>query len=75
MHVWAACDSSCSFPAASISNIPKNDRELLQVAENICEGLNHIHKCGYSHGDIKSNNILILKQDSNVVPKIIDFGK
>jgi hypothetical protein len=68
-------NSSCSFPAASTSNIPKNDRELLQVAENICEGLDHIHKCGYLHGDIKSNNILIIKQDSNVVPKIIDFGK
>ena len=25
------------------------------------------------HGDIKSNNILIIKQDSNVAPKIIDF--
>ncbi len=59
-------NSSCSFPAASTSNIRKNDRELLQVAENICEGLDHIHKCGYLHGDIKSNNILIIKQDSNV---------
>jgi serine/threonine protein kinase len=53
----------------------KSDRELLQVAGNICEGLDHIHQCGYLHGDIKSNNILIIRQNSNIVPQIIDFGK
>ena len=36
-----------------------NQDQFLQIAENICEGLRHIHQCGYLHGDIKSNNILI----------------
>ena len=68
--------SSGSVPAVSTSdNILKNDRELLHVAGNICEGLDHIHQCGYLHGDIKSNNVLIIRQNSNIVPKIIDFGK
>ena len=68
--------SGILFPEVSKSSkLPKNDRDLLQVAENICKGLDHIHQCGYLHGDIKSNNILIIKYDSNILPKIIDFGK
>ena len=68
--------SGSLFPEVSISSkLPKNDRELLQVAENICEGLDHIHQSGYLHGDIKSNNILIIKYSCNIMPKIIDFGK
>lgn len=50
-------------------------KELLRVAGNICEALYHIHMCGYLHGDLKSNNILLIKENSNLTPKVIDFGK
>ena len=65
--------SGCQSDMKSTSSI--NDDQFLQIAGNICEGLRHIHQCGYLHGDIKSNNILIVKQNSNLLPKIIDFGK
>ena len=65
--------SGCQSDRKSTSSL--NDDEFLQLARNICEGLHHIHLCGYLHGDIKSNNIVIVKQNSNLLPKIIDFGK
>ena len=61
-------------PSKSIDT-PKKNREVLQIAENICEGIEHVHQGGYLHGDIKSNNVLIIKCSSGIMPKIIDFGK
>jgi serine/threonine protein kinase len=42
-----------------------------KIANQIIEGLKHIHSIGYVHGDLTLNNILVNKED-NI--KIIDFG-
>ena len=69
-------DGSSGAASKSIDgDAPKKNRELLQIAGNICEGIEHVHQGGYLHGDIKSNNILIIKCSSGIMPKIIDFGK
>lgn len=49
--------------------------EILRVANHVCEALQHIHSCGYLHGDLKADNILVIKESSRLIPKIIDFGK
>ena len=39
------------------------------------EALEHIHKCGYAHNDLKSNNVVLEKrEDQQLHPVIIDFG-
>ena len=39
------------------------------------EALEHIHKCGYAHNDLKSNNVVLEKrEDKQLHPVIIDFG-
>lgn len=43
----------------------------LKLAEQICLGLDHAHKNGIVHRDIKPGNILV-KNDGT--PKIVDFG-
>lgn len=56
------------------------DRHELTIEERIdlflqvCEAVQHAHQKGIIHRDIKPSNILILLEDDNAAPKIIDFG-
>jgi serine/threonine-protein kinase len=45
--------------------------QILELAIQICEGLNEAHESGVTHRDIKPSNILI---DSHGRAKIVDFG-
>ncbi|EAY07039.1 CAMK family protein kinase [Trichomonas vaginalis G3] len=45
--------------------------EQLEIANQLIDALNYMHKKGIYHRDIKPENILF---DSNFRPKIIDFG-
>lgn len=42
----------------------------LELTRQISEALMHVHKCGYAHNDISSNNIMICEEKAT----IIDFG-
>ncbi|MFC1785033.1 protein kinase [Candidatus Neomarinimicrobiota bacterium] len=50
---------------------PLKQRELLDIAIDVAEGLNAAHKDDITHRDIKSQNIII---SDDCPPKIIDFG-
>ena len=42
----------------------------------MADALEHIHRCGYVHNDLKSNNVVLEKrEDERLHPVIIDFGK
>ncbi|NRA58291.1 MAG: protein kinase, partial [Phycisphaerales bacterium] len=40
----------------------------------MCRAVEHAHQKGIIHRDLKPSNILIVEQDEEVVPKVIDFG-
>ncbi len=40
----------------------------------VCQAIQHAHQKGIIHRDIKPSNILIRRQDSLAIPKVIDFG-
>ena len=44
------------------------------ITSQIAAGLNHCHKLGMVHRDLKPDNILILRKEGPPVIKIIDFG-
>jgi serine/threonine protein kinase len=46
--------------------------ELLQLLPPILEGLDHIHRTGFLHRDIKPGNIFIRRADYR--PMLLDFG-
>lgn len=50
--------------------LPMND--LLRVFNKVAVGLEHLHRMGYVHADMKPNNVLIGKRGE---VKIIDFGQ
>lgn len=52
---------------AKLLNIPR----LVRVCERVAEGLNYMHTQKVFHGDIKPNNVLLMR---GLRPKIIDFG-
>ena len=47
----------------------------LTILRTIIEALDHVHKAGVLHNDLKSNNIVLEKREQLWNPVIIDFGK
>jgi len=48
--------------------------ERLMLFLRVCEAIRHAHQKGIIHRDIKPSNILVTGNDSEAVPKVIDFG-
>jgi serine/threonine protein kinase/WD40 repeat protein len=48
--------------------------ERLQLFLHVCEGVQHAHQKGIIHRDLKPSNILVVMQDQETIPKVIDFG-
>lgn len=48
--------------------------QRLRLFLHICEAIQHAHQKGIIHRDIKPSNILVLIQDQEMIPKVIDFG-
>ena len=48
--------------------------ERLALFVQVCEGVSHAHRRGFIHRDLKPANVLVIEQDGNHIPKIIDFG-
>jgi serine/threonine protein kinase len=49
-------------------------RERLELFVPVCQAIQHAHQKGIIHRDIKPSNVLVAVQDSQPVPKVIDFG-
>jgi serine/threonine protein kinase len=48
--------------------------ERLELFDQVCGAIHHAHQRGIIHRDIKPSNVLIVSQDEDAAPKIIDFG-
>jgi serine/threonine protein kinase/tetratricopeptide (TPR) repeat protein len=40
----------------------------------VCHAIQHAHQKGVIHRDIKPSNVLVVQQDGEATPKVIDFG-
>ena len=54
------------------SNKPKDAKKILELLDNLCDGLQYLHNRQIIHGDLKPSNILITNEGEHL--KIIDFG-
>ena len=48
--------------------------ERLRLFLHVCEAIQHAHHKGIIHRDLKPSNILVVFQDQEMIPKVIDFG-
>ena len=49
-------------------------RDRLKLFMDVCAAVNHAHQKGVIHRDLKPSNVLVSRQDSGPVAKVIDFG-
>src|SRR5580692_539460 len=49
-------------------------RERIELFIPVCQAIQHAHQKGVIHRDIKPSNILVKQQESQAIPKVIDFG-
>ncbi len=57
---------------ASKKNLTLNQR--LELFIPVCQAVNHAHQKGIIHRDLKPSNVMVMEEDGNSVPKVIDFG-
>jgi eukaryotic-like serine/threonine-protein kinase len=49
-------------------------RQRLELFVPVCEAVEHAHRKGIIHRDLKDSNVLVSELDGRAVPKVIDFG-
>jgi serine/threonine protein kinase len=51
-----------------------SDREIGEIAADLCEALDHAHSRSVVHRDIKPQNVLVAESGDGVRAKLMDFG-
>ena len=49
-------------------------RQRLELFIGVCEAVEHAHRKGIIHRDLKNSNVLVTDVDGRALPKVIDFG-
>ena len=68
-------NNSCSTLHKVIKKGTIDKPSWFGILKKIMEALNHMHKAGVLHNDIKSNNVVLEKPGKEWNPVFIDFGK
>jgi tetratricopeptide (TPR) repeat protein/predicted Ser/Thr protein kinase len=71
------------FVMEHVKGIPINEHcdkysltieQRLNLFLRVCEAVQHAHQKGIIHRDLKPSNILVVIEDHEMIPKVIDFG-
>jgi serine/threonine protein kinase len=85
-HVYDAGSTATGRPYFVMEYVPGTpilkhcDERMLGVRHRlalfalVCDAVEHAHRRGIIHRDIKDSNVLVAEIDGQAVPKVIDFG-
>eukprot|EP00002_Diphylleia_rotans_P033899 TRINITY_DN7248_c0_g1_i1.p1 TRINITY_DN7248_c0_g1~~TRINITY_DN7248_c0_g1_i1.p1 ORF type:complete len:1468 (+),score=271.04 TRINITY_DN7248_c0_g1_i1:61-4464(+) len=51
-----------------------NSTARVRIASQVAEAIEFLHKSDVVHGDIRPENVLLFRENSQIVPKLADFG-
>lgn len=57
-----------------IAGQPMSTSRVTNLAQQICDGLQHAHEHELVHRDLKPENIIVERTGDDEVPRIVDFG-
>ncbi|MGE0397278.1 MAG: serine/threonine protein kinase [Kofleriaceae bacterium] len=57
-----------------IAGQPMSTSRVINLAKQICDGLQHAHEHELVHRDLKPENIIVERTGDDEVPRIVDFG-
>ncbi len=57
-----------------IAGQPLSAKRVMNLAKQICDGLQHAHEHELVHRDLKPENIIVERTGDDEVPRIVDFG-
>ena len=67
---------SVTLYKAAKTKVLSQKQEWQAILGETAEALDHVHRCGYAHNDLKADNIVLeRREDERLHPVIIDFGK
>ncbi|MEN3942469.1 serine/threonine-protein kinase [Prosthecobacter sp. SYSU 5D2] len=48
--------------------------QRLELFIPVCQAVNHAHQKGIIHRDLKPSNVMVMEENGQPIPKVIDFG-
>ena len=68
-------ESLTVYKAAKNSSVSEQ-KDWNRILHDTAVALDHIHMCGFTHNDLKCNNVVLEKREDQLLhPVIVDFGK
>lgn len=68
-------ESLTVYKAAKNSSVSEQ-KDWKRILHDTAVALDHIHRCGFMHNDLKCNNVVLEKREDQLLhPIIVDFGK
>lgn len=68
-------DGRCVTLHGAMQSVIGDQLDWIKIFREIAEALDFMHKKGFLHNDLKSDNIVLSQENNAIHPVIIDFGK
>lgn len=69
------CPGSSLYRHLHVEEVHWDMYQLIDIAKQMCQGMEYLHARDILHRDLKSNNIFLIPKENNTRPRIVDYSK